>query len=148
MAGSPTKSRPNFSRPIRRNSYRVTTSYNKIDPIKDSLSDVGFIDLRIAVLTREKHVADISAFARAMVYGNPLIDLIRTLDLGRKVKRCRSGSRRRPPGRMKRTKHVDESIRCHRRKVRHDFVTAQFVEDGALARTAFMSPTSLSTGIM
>ena len=58
--------------------YRVTTSYNKIDPIKDSLSDAGFIDLRIAVLTREKHVADISAFARAMVYGNPLIDMIRT----------------------------------------------------------------------
>ena len=30
------------------------------------------------MLTREKHVADISAFARAMVYGNPLIDMIRT----------------------------------------------------------------------
>jgi SAM-dependent methyltransferase len=44
--------------------YRVTTSYNKIDPIKDSLSDAGFIDLRIAVLTREKQVADIGAFAR------------------------------------------------------------------------------------
>ena len=29
------------------------------------------------MLTREKHVADISAFARAMVYGNPLIDMIR-----------------------------------------------------------------------
>jgi ubiquinone/menaquinone biosynthesis C-methylase UbiE len=58
--------------------YRVTTSYNKIDPIKDLLSDAGFIDLRIAVLTREKHVPDISAFARAMVYGNPLIDMIRT----------------------------------------------------------------------
>ena len=57
--------------------YRVTTSYNKIDPIKDLLSDAGFIDLRIAVLTREKQVADISAFARAMVYGNPLIDMIR-----------------------------------------------------------------------
>ena len=52
-------------------------SYNKIDPIKDSLSDAGFIDLRIAVLTREKQVADIGAFARAMVYGNPLIDMIR-----------------------------------------------------------------------
>ena len=26
--------------------YRVTTSYNKIDPIKDLLSDAGFIDLR------------------------------------------------------------------------------------------------------
>jgi len=58
--------------------YRVTTSYNKIDPIKDSLSDAGFIDLRIAVLTREKQVAEIGAFARALVYGNPLIDMIRT----------------------------------------------------------------------
>jgi|SRR5215471_5162105 len=58
--------------------YRVPSSYNKIDPIKDSQSDAGFIDLRIAVLTREKQVADIGAFARAMVYGNPLIDMIRT----------------------------------------------------------------------
>lgn len=58
--------------------YAVTTRYNKIDPIKDSLSDAGFIDLRIAVLTREKQVPDIGAFARAVVYGNPLIDMIRT----------------------------------------------------------------------
>jgi ubiquinone/menaquinone biosynthesis C-methylase UbiE len=58
--------------------YCVTGSYNKIDPIKESLSDAGFIDLRIAVLTREKQVANIGAFARAMVYGNPLIDMIRT----------------------------------------------------------------------
>jgi SAM-dependent methyltransferase len=58
--------------------YRVPSSYNKIDPIKDSLSDIGFIDLRIAVLTWEKQVADIGAFARALVYGNPLIDMIRT----------------------------------------------------------------------
>jgi SAM-dependent methyltransferase len=58
--------------------YRVGTGYNKIDPIKDSLSDAGFIDLRIAVLTREKKVSDIGAFARALVYGNPLIDMIRT----------------------------------------------------------------------
>ena len=57
--------------------YRVAGSYNKIDPIKDSLSVTGFIDLRIAVLAREKQVADIGAFARAMVYGNPLIDMIR-----------------------------------------------------------------------
>jgi len=47
--------------------YRVTTSYNKIDPIKDSLSDAGFVNLRIAVLTREKQIADIGAFARALV---------------------------------------------------------------------------------
>ena len=57
--------------------YRVAGSYNKIEPIKDSLSVAGFIDLRIAVLAREKQVADIGAFARAMVYGNPLIDMIR-----------------------------------------------------------------------
>src|SRR5262245_4588253 len=43
--------------------YRVPSSYNKIDPIKDSMSDAGFIDLRIAVLTRERQVADIGAFA-------------------------------------------------------------------------------------
>jgi len=58
--------------------YRVGTGYNKIDPIKDSLNDAGFIDLRIAVLTREKQVSDIGAFARALVYGNPLIEMIRT----------------------------------------------------------------------
>ena len=58
--------------------YRVGTGYNKIDPIKDSLSDAGFIELRIAVLTREKQVADIGTFAHALVYGNPLIDMIRT----------------------------------------------------------------------
>jgi hypothetical protein len=30
------------------------------------------------VLTREKRVADLNAFAHAGVYGNPLIDMIRT----------------------------------------------------------------------
>ena len=76
MAASPMKSRPNFSQAIRRNSIgcrRATTN-----PIKDALCDAGFIDLRIAVLTREKQVSDIGAFAHAMVYGNPLIDMIRT----------------------------------------------------------------------
>ena len=58
--------------------YRVPLSYSKIDPIKDSLSNAGFIDLRIAVVTRQKQVADIGALARAMVYGNPLADMIRT----------------------------------------------------------------------
>ena len=58
--------------------YRVGLGYNKIDPIKDSLSDAGFIDLRIAVVTKEKQVSDIGAFARALVYGNPVIDMIRT----------------------------------------------------------------------
>jgi len=33
--------------------YRVGTGYNKIAPIKASVSDTGFIDLRIAVLMKE-----------------------------------------------------------------------------------------------
>jgi SAM-dependent methyltransferase len=69
--------------------YRATSGYNKIDPIKDSLSDAGFVGLWIAVLTREKQVADMSAFAHAMVYGSPLIDMIHTrggVDPGQVVK--------------------------------------------------------------
>ena len=58
--------------------YRVPLSYNKIDPIKDALSAAGFADLRISVLTREQPVPDMKSFARATVYGNPLIDMIRT----------------------------------------------------------------------
>jgi ubiquinone/menaquinone biosynthesis C-methylase UbiE len=57
--------------------YRVPSSYYKIDPIKDALEEASFKDLRIFVITREKQVTEISTFARAMVYGNPLIDMIR-----------------------------------------------------------------------
>src|SRR5215831_2324226 len=78
MASSPTMLRPDSFPTDPPQFYRVGLGYNKIDPIKDSLSDAGFIDLRIAVLTREKQVSDIGAFARALVYGNPLIDMIRT----------------------------------------------------------------------
>ena len=58
--------------------YRVTITYNKIDPIKDSLAEAGFTDLKISVVAREKPVPDMGSFARAMVYGNPLIDMIGT----------------------------------------------------------------------
>jgi len=58
--------------------YRVPSGYNKIDPIKDSLTTAGFTGLVISVLTREAEVPDMRAFARAMVYGNPLIDMIKT----------------------------------------------------------------------
>jgi SAM-dependent methyltransferase len=58
--------------------YRVPGSYYQIDPIKDSLADAGFTGLRISVLTREKTVREMGAFARAMVYGNLLIDMIRS----------------------------------------------------------------------
>jgi len=57
--------------------YRVPSSYHRLDPVKDSLSAAGFTDLRVSVLNREKTIADIGLFARGLVYGNPLIDMIR-----------------------------------------------------------------------
>ncbi len=58
--------------------YRVPFGYHLIDPIKDSLTDVGFTDIRIAVLGIEKEIADVAAFARGLVYGNPVLDQIRS----------------------------------------------------------------------
>jgi SAM-dependent methyltransferase len=58
--------------------YRTPSSYYKIDPIKDSLAEAGFTDLKVSVLSREKEVMDFGFFARGLVYGNPLIDMIRT----------------------------------------------------------------------
>ena len=51
--------------------------YHRIDPIKDSLSAAGFTEMRIAVRSLEKRIPDVAAYARALVYGNPLIDQIR-----------------------------------------------------------------------
>jgi hypothetical protein len=56
----------------------VPLSYYKIDPIRASLAEAGFGDLRVAVRNREKEVTDFESFAFGMVYGNPLIDMIRT----------------------------------------------------------------------
>jgi SAM-dependent methyltransferase len=58
--------------------YHVPFSYHRIDPIKDSLGEAGFTDLRIAVLSLNKIIADVPTYARAVVLGNPLIDQIRT----------------------------------------------------------------------
>jgi hypothetical protein len=57
--------------------YNVPFSCHQIDPIKELLIGAGFNDLGIAVLRLEKVVPDIASFARALVYGNPLIDQIR-----------------------------------------------------------------------
>jgi len=57
--------------------YHVPFSYHRIDPIKDSLGEAGFTDLRIAVLTLIKMIPDVPTYARAVVLGNPLIDQIR-----------------------------------------------------------------------
>lgn len=56
---------------------QVPVSYHAIDPIKQSLIDAGFTDIKIHVITLEKDIGDAAAFARGMVYGNPVIDEIR-----------------------------------------------------------------------
>ena len=58
--------------------YKVPFSYHQIDPIKESLIDTGFMDINIAVLRLEKEIPDTALFARGIVYGNPLIDQIRS----------------------------------------------------------------------
>ena len=57
--------------------YQVPFSCHHIDPIKEWLIDAGFSDIRIAVVRLEKQIPDAAAFARGIVYGNPLIDQIR-----------------------------------------------------------------------
>jgi ubiquinone/menaquinone biosynthesis C-methylase UbiE len=57
--------------------YRVPFSAHQIDPIKESLIEAGFANIDIAVVSLEKEIPDASGFARAMVYGNPLVDQIR-----------------------------------------------------------------------
>jgi len=57
--------------------YRVPFGYHQIDPIKESLIGAGFAPISATILGRTKRIPDSLAFARAMVYGNPLIDQIR-----------------------------------------------------------------------
>ena len=57
--------------------YRVPFSCHDIDPIKESLIEAGFADIRIAVVRLEKQIPDAGPFARGLVYGNPLADQIR-----------------------------------------------------------------------
>jgi ubiquinone/menaquinone biosynthesis C-methylase UbiE len=57
--------------------YRVPFSYHQLDPIKESLLAAGFTDIDVAVVTLEKDVPSAAAFARGIIYGNPLIDQIK-----------------------------------------------------------------------
>ena len=57
--------------------YQVPFSCHGIDPIKEWLIDAGFADIRIAVVRLEKQIPEAAAFARGIVYGNPLIDQLR-----------------------------------------------------------------------
>lgn len=57
--------------------YEIPFSCHEIDPIKESLTEAGFGKVNVDVANLEKEIADLPAFARGLVYGNPLIDQIR-----------------------------------------------------------------------
>jgi SAM-dependent methyltransferase len=56
--------------------FEVPFAYHAIDPIKGALAEAGFTDLRVAALSRVQPVADLGRFARAVVYGSPMVDQI------------------------------------------------------------------------
>lgn len=58
--------------------YRVTATYNRIDPIKEAVTEAGFTGLRVEVVTRDTEVLDVAGFAHALVYANPLINMIKS----------------------------------------------------------------------
>ncbi|QUD89679.1 class I SAM-dependent methyltransferase [Phenylobacterium montanum] len=57
--------------------YLAPFSRHQMDPIKEALIQAGFGDLEIAVVAHPKTVSDASAFARGLVFGNPMADQIR-----------------------------------------------------------------------
>ncbi|HEX9447703.1 MAG TPA: methyltransferase domain-containing protein [Dongiaceae bacterium] len=57
--------------------FTVPFSCHQIDPLKESLGDAGFGDIKIEVLRRIKVIPDLRAFAMGLVLGNPIVDQIR-----------------------------------------------------------------------
>ncbi len=57
--------------------YAVPFGYHDIDPIKEALLDASFARIRIDVVSLEKKIPSLAAFARALVFGNPLVEQIR-----------------------------------------------------------------------
>ena len=57
--------------------YEVPFSYYLIDPIKESLMAAGLDRIVVSVVRQHRSVADFSAFARGVVFGNPVFDQIR-----------------------------------------------------------------------
>jgi SAM-dependent methyltransferase len=57
--------------------YAVPVSCHAIDPVKAWVLDAGFTDLTISVIPLEKTIPDSAAFARALVFGNPLNEQIK-----------------------------------------------------------------------
>lgn len=58
--------------------YKVPFSCAPIDPIKEALIDAGFTGIEIDVLPIDKAVVDLELFASGLIFGNPLVDQIRT----------------------------------------------------------------------
>jgi ubiquinone/menaquinone biosynthesis C-methylase UbiE len=56
--------------------YQVPFSSYQIDPIKEALLDAGFGDITASVVSLEKRIPDAAAFARGLVFGNPLREQI------------------------------------------------------------------------
>ena len=52
--------------------YAVPFSYSAIDLIKEQLLDARFTDISVSVVTRGQNIPDLKAFARGIVFGNPL----------------------------------------------------------------------------
>ncbi len=57
--------------------YEVPFGYSQIDPIKDALLAVGFGRIDVTILPKQRMVEDFSAFARGLIFGNPIYDQIR-----------------------------------------------------------------------
>ncbi len=57
--------------------YEVPFAYHRIDPIKEALTEAGFINFGAAVLHLDKTVPDLSAFVQGLIYGNPVVEQIR-----------------------------------------------------------------------
>jgi SAM-dependent methyltransferase len=57
--------------------YQAPFGFHAIDPIKESLIDAGFTDIRVNVVALKKEILDFASFARGLIYGNPIIDEIR-----------------------------------------------------------------------
>ena len=57
--------------------YRVPFNYAAIDPVKSALQAAGFARIRVDILPMTAPLADIAAFSRAIVFGNPSVDQVR-----------------------------------------------------------------------
>jgi SAM-dependent methyltransferase len=58
--------------------YRLPFGYHALDPIEQSLHAAGFDGIEISRVGLDKEIADASLFARGIVFGNPVIDEIRS----------------------------------------------------------------------